>query len=398
MKLRLKTGLDHIERDQHDRRLYKQYLRRIDVQVVLNHYGARNQEEQGDEILHSCLLDTVDKHHSNGDENPSALANVEEKLYLCRTYSRWRGGDMIQFIMRMERKENFNDVVPIIAAMLDDEDLPEAEKTQRFKDELLEALHPTAKAEVPIPDYDYRVLRGWAQIHPYTLERGISHEAASRLQIGYDEKAVRITFPHWLPDGRLVGWQKRRLEDPRWPQTPPEPVKDEDGKIVKYIDPPPKYKNNKGLPKRTTLYNLQRVLERDKEHVIVVESPMSVAKAETLMTGPEDLLAGVVASFGAEMTDEQIDLLKQFRRVYVFMDNDGAGNGAAKLLTTELHRHVSVYVVPTEIGKDLGDYDSRDELIRLLDKSEPAFRAMARWNKKETKYAQRRRQRNTPRR
>lgn len=368
-------GLEYADEKFTARRMYQEYLRRIDVEAVLNHYGARNMSHDGDEILHSCLLNNVDPHHGNGDENPSALANVKEKLYLCRTYSDWRGGDILQFIMRMEQTEEFHKVVPVIAEMLGDAVAPKAE----FKDILKKKLFPETKSDEPMTTYNDRVLRGWAQYHPYLVDRGISLEAASRLQIGYDKVARRITFPHWTPDGALVGWQKRRLDaDPRWPKTPPEPVLDDDKNIVGYRDPPPKYKNSSGFPKLTTLYNLNRVLDRGKTDVIVVESPMSVAMAETLMLDTSDRLAGVVATFGASMPDEQIALLRQFRKVYIYMDSDAAGSGSTRRMLQGLYRHTTTYQVQPETDKDLGDYRDRDDVMAVIEgRVRPAFAALA---------------------
>lgn len=364
--MKLIRGLGILEERENARRLYKQYLRQIDVAVVLDHYGARNQSLEGDEIVHSCLLDGVDPHHANGDENPSALANVESKLYLCRTYSTWPGGDILQFILRMENKTHLADIMPLLSELVGE---ASSERQLSFADELKNVFADATPKRESYPVYSDRVLKGWANMHPFLADRGISLEAASRLQIGYDPVAVRVTFPHWTPDGKLVGWQKRCLTDPRWPRTPPNP---ETGRIEKY-------KNSKGFPKFSTLYNLQRVIERGKEELIVVESPMSVAMAETLMLDDRDPLAGVVATFGAKMPEEQVALLRPFAKLTIFMDDDPAGQLAARRLTEALYRHTVVEVVPAEKGKDLGDYRDRDQLMDVISRARSGYMAMAEW-------------------
>jgi len=213
------TGLEALERRHAAMDLYGAYLRRVDVEAILSHYGAANITEDGDERLHSCLLDRIEPHHARGDQNPSASANVTRKLYICRAF--W-GGDIFQFVQKMERADHFADILPIIAPFLDGVTVDSAE----FQTEVAKLLAAgPVEADVP-PTYSERVLKGWANFHPYLADRGVSLEAASRLQLGYDPAAVRITFPHWvILDGqpRLVGWQKRALSDPRWPMTLPDP-------------------------------------------------------------------------------------------------------------------------------------------------------------------------------
>ena len=83
--------------------MYEDYKRRLDARQVLEHYGADNCMEQmgrdgSTEIIHSCLLDRVEPHHRNGDQNPSAACNLDKKLYVCYNY--W-GGDLFHFIAKM---------------------------------------------------------------------------------------------------------------------------------------------------------------------------------------------------------------------------------------------------------------------------------------------------------
>jgi hypothetical protein len=354
-------GLEYLEKREAAERLHREYNRRLDVEAVLAHYGADNIIEDGDERLHSCLIDRVEPHHKNGDQNPSASANVEDRLYICRVY--W-GGDMIQLIKKLEQKDYLVDILPIISPFLEGSTQTSAD----FQLELEKIFRGQEVKDPPLPNYSERALKGWATMHPYLLKRGITLEAASRLQVGYDPVANRIVFPSWF-DGKLVGWQKRALTDPEWPQTKPEPS----GGL-------PKYKNSQGFPKDRTLYNLDRVVKRKARKVVVVESPMSVLKAETLWNGQDDdILGATLCTFGAKVTDRQIELLRQFPVVYVYFDDDDAGRIGARKVVESLYRHVTVMHVKPEVGKDLGDYTSRSEVLHLLDTAEPAFMALARW-------------------
>lgn len=371
------VGFEALEKRHAAMDLYGDYLRRADVAAILDHYGAENLIEDGDdELMHSCLLDRVEPHHAHGDRNPSASANTTRKLYICRAY--W-GGDIFQFVQKMERADHFADILPVIAPFLEGATVDAA----RFRTEIDQLLKRPAAGTEMLPTYSERVLKGWAQYHPYLAEeRGVSLEAASRLQIGYDPAAVRITFPHWVVIGgrpRLVGWQKRALADPRWPQTLP----DENGQL-------PKYKNSQGFPKLTTIYNQHRVDARQRQEVVVVESPMSVAKAETFWDGtPDDPFGGVVATFGATLPEQQVAHLRKYRRVTVWMDSDGAGQKASRKLCEQLYRHTAVELVTPEEGMDLGDYTSRTDAVRLLDRTEPAALALARWDMQDRKGGRR---------
>jgi DNA primase len=173
------------------------------------------------------------------------------------------------------------------------------------------------------------------------------------MRIGYDPVANRIVFPHFW-GGKLVGWQKRSIPESTlpgfsWPPT----------EFQK-----PKYKNSSGFPKSEHLYMYDAALG---EHtVIVVESPMSVAKAYELYIG------GVVATFGAKVSQAQIDLLKYWGRVIVWFDADRAGQAGAGKLVQGLYRHAQVSVVEPEPGKDLGDYHTADQIKSKLKGCRPA--------------------------
>ena len=138
----------------------------------------------------------------------------------------------------------------------------------------------------------------------------------------------------------------------------------------------PKYKSNSGFPKSDTLYGYDLV-DR-KEPVVVVESPFSVIKAHALG------IPNVVATFGAKVSAAQVDLLKEFRQVYIWMDNDSkspAGRIAERRLVRSLHRHTSISVVLSDIDKDLADCCTAQEVHRKLSAAEDSLYALIRYDK-----------------
>jgi DNA primase len=361
-------------------KLRSEYLRRVDAEAVLDHYGPENVIDRtgrnGRELIHSCLIDRVDPHHAHGDANPSASLNVDKKVYNCYSYG---GGDIFWLMTLLEGKSAFHEIVPLLREFLGDSTVD----TESFIAEVEKYLSSSnAYSKESLPRYHERILHQWDNYHPYLKHRGVSFEAAKRLRIGYDESNVRITFPHWV-DGVLVGWQKRKLTDPRWPVTPPDV--DGQGRLFE----PPKYKNSAGFPKDSTIYNLDRVLDRKARDVLVVESPMSVAKAETFWDGtPDDPFGAVVATFGSEVNDDQLKELRVFDSVTVWMDSDYAGRKSSYRLLDGLWRFTATWHVEPEDDTDLGDYSDRSEAQSILKAREAGVIALSRL---EASYGRKRR-------
>ena len=359
----MKVGLSHLS----DKALYREYWRRIDPREVLSHYGAENTSERinrdgTQEIVHSCLLEHVEPHHRNGDLKPSASMNIDHKMFNCYAY--W-GGSIFNFIMKMEQKESFTEIVPVLQPLLTGAE----ENPDSFR-KLLERLFDDKSGifSLDLPSYSEQAFKSWLLSHPYLREvRGIDLETSSKLKIGYDPEDNRVVFFHYF-GGKLVGYQKRGIPSGYWwPATTPEF---------------PKYKSSLSFPKSSTLYNYDRL--KGEKICIVVESPMSVAKAYTF--GIEN----VVATFGAKVTEGQIALLKGFDNVIVWMDRDSAGDGGEKNLVRSLYRHTKVTVVNPDEGKDLADYTTRDEVEAKIDSAVPAMFKLVEYERQEKEHARRR--------
>ena len=328
----MRLGMGHVA----ESFAYADYHRRLDAQAVLDHYGAENQRTEINkdgttEIIHSCLLDRVERHHANGDQNPSAACNLDKKLYACYV---WWSGDMFHLIQKLEGQEGIDGIIPIVGEFLG-ETLSDTDDLQAELDRAFAAIAGGAYS-AELPAYSERILKPWAFIHPYLAERGIDSGTASRLHIGWNEQTNRITIPHYW-EGHLVGWQERAIPDRpgQWPGTP---------------SAKPKYKSNSGFPKSDTLYHDHGDAQRGG-HVIVVESPFSVIKAAALG------VHGVVATFGAKVSAAQIRLLRDFDRVTVWFDDDAAGRIGERKIVTALadYKPFHVSVVAPDPGRDLGD-------------------------------------------
>jgi hypothetical protein len=327
--------------DMRQSEMYREYRRRLDVRAVLEHYGAENSYEQSGsdgttEIIHSCLIDRVEPHHTNGDASPSAAANADKKVYICY---QWWGGDLFHLIAKMEGKESLADIVPIIGQFL----TGIAQEPDKVRAELDKIFAQTHVYEADLPRYADRVLEPWLREHPYWAARGVAPETVEQFKLGFDPLENRVVFPHFF-GGSLVGWQKRVT-----PETTPAF---------------PKYRNSVGFPKSETLYNYDRA--KSYRSVIVVESPMSVVRADTLG------IPNVVATFGAKVTERQLDMLRAWDTVYVWFDADSAGRGGEEKLVTGLYRHTDVRVIVPDPGRDAADSDSSDEFLTKVSSALPA--------------------------
>lgn len=318
--------------------LINQYKRNIDARAVLHHYGARQISEDGDELIHSCLINRVDPHHSNGDAKPSAALNKKSLLYSCFSYG---GGDILWFIRKMENLKWHEPILPYLEKFFIQSDQQSSEDflTQ------IQALFPRESIPTRLPAYSPRLLDAWAWIHPYLIEeRGLSEEVICRYQIGYDEKENKIVIPHYW-QGKLVGWQKRKMNSPHYYRKPGHEIE------AKYVDSPE-------FPKKLTFYNFDEVQKRNETTVVVVESALSVLKAETWGE------TNVISPFSASCSVEQMNLLAEFPRVIIFMDDDIAGWRGALRLCRAIHRTTRVQVV-IEPHKD-PDEITHEEYQKLI--------------------------------
>jgi 5S rRNA maturation endonuclease (ribonuclease M5) len=327
---------------------YAEYLRRLDARALLDHYGAENCHEVPNrdgttEIVHSCLLDRVEPHHAHGDDNPSACFNVDKKVYVC--YAGGWSGDAFHLIAKLEGVEAFVDILPMVGPLLEGA----VAEVPLLQEQLTELFAQPTTYAVNLPAYDSSVLAAWDRPHVYWNHRGITHEAQKLLRLGYDENECRIVFPHFVHN-TLVGWQKRVIPGETRPELP-------------------KYKNSPGFPKAETLYAWDLL---DEKTALVVESPMSVAKAYSLG------VRNAVATFGASVTQGQIDLLKPLDRVIIWFDADPAGEAGELKLLEALHRHAEVWRVRPAYGKDLADIETVEEFLAYTATHQmPAFARLA---------------------
>lgn len=319
----------------------------IDPQDFLQDLGATNIRQEADQLIHSCLLPFG--LHKHGDRSASAAFNVDLLKYNCFVCG---GGDIFWLLATVKDIS----IAEALETLLGE---AEADVTAFNFAAMLRASWESDKESslVEMPRYSERIIQPWLRVSPYLLERGVSEHTQQHYCTGVDlkhrEKYEQGNIDEWIERPRLViphfyggylrGWQKRKLDS---------------------IPYGAKYLSSKGFPRAQTLFGYDHI---DTRKVIVVESPMSVLRLHSL--GYENVLA----TMGAEVTTEQLDLLAAFDTVHVFMDADKAGDKATRDLVDGLHERTHMWVMEIECADtDPADYD-RSAIDEMYERAVPSI-------------------------
>lgn len=281
------------------------------------------------ELIHSCPLPFGG--HRNGDKNPSASLNYRKLTFKCLGCG--NSGGLLWFIAscRGETSEEartwLNDQTGMGQSVMELGNLLK----------VLDQLYAGPVDErPPIPRYDRSVLRPWTWNlqHPWMTDpppdgRGIPSSTLDKFGVGYAEEyfdgTERIIIPLWWK-GELVGWQARHVGDG---------------------DHPDKYRNSPDFPRDRVIFNYEN---GDRHSAIVVESPASVLRHHHHRSEMQ-------ATFGANVTDDQIRLLQRYQRVLLWFDNDPAGWKATERVGGQLAPYNTVWVVNYPGREDPADLD-----------------------------------------
>jgi DNA primase len=297
-------------------------------EVLQDLLGVTEIYENGSELMHSCRLNFG--MHKNGDSNPSASLNRETLLFNCFTCG---GGSIIwlvQNVLDVPREEAFALLKKHASGLV-------AIPVEKFLDKLNKIFKEEEENVEEVPTYSKKILERWVGISSYLTDRGVSEAVQKEMQTGVDLNRTevaklpggpdyvtvdRVILPHFRR-GELIGWVARKMTN---------------------VEGVAKYKNSKGFPRGAWLYNLDNCVDMD--WVYVVESPMSVLVLKS--RGIEN----VVATFGAKVTIEQINLLRKFSKVVIFMDGDPAGHKATDTLIEGLEKFTRLEVIATPENED----------------------------------------------
>lgn len=156
-------------------------------------------------------------------------------------------------------------------------------------------------------------------------ERELTLESCNHYSIKWRSSDSTWILPIRTLDGGLMGWQEKGQLSRRFFNRPP------------------------GMSKSKTLFGINKFVEG---MMLVVESPLDVVKLHSLG------IDGGVATMGAMVSSEQIQLMRKADKLILALDNDETGKLSTKTLFKQLRKQgIEFYVFnygDLEV-KDIGD-------------------------------------------
>lgn len=309
---------------------------------LLNEFGAGKVRVRGPELHHNCTLGL-----GGHTDNNSFAASVNYRTLEFNCYVCGYGGSLAWWIA-VNRRTDTDEIEPWLRKRLGiGTSLPINDLIKIIDD----ICNPPSEKKI-LPTYPEKILdrwNDWAIFHPYLTEtRQIPEENLERFKIGYADEDEdfeyyqRIIVPAFWK-GKLVGWQARALAGPDL---------DPDSHI--------KYKNSVDFPRDLVLYG-----DVDARRAVVVESPMSVLRHIHQIP--------MVATFGSNVTPEQIRALERCDELILFNENDKAGWKMIRKVTNALDRKVRMSVVENPFVKEIDPADLDDDtFIDLVNSAVPS--------------------------
>ena len=171
-------------------------------------------------------------------------------------------------------------------------------------------------------------------------ERGLSHTTLEKFEIGFSKSKNRIVIPVKNQQYKIVGLIGRAIESLQ----------------------EPRYLYNKGFKRADVLFNIQNA--KAFPEVIVVEGSVDAMKVH------EAGFPNVVATLGAQVSKNQVVLLKKyFDKIIIFSDNDDAGN-AMRDAIIDLCRGKEIYTAKISEGlKDPAEMQVQDIINNINNKT-----------------------------
>lgn len=269
-----------------------------DIIEVLEDMGVDVHKLTGDEVNARCPVHS--QYKGRESTRNSWYMNVDTGLWHCFTCG--ARGNLPYLVAQLTGDAQHVDTVQRYLASKGIERL----RTEDYADDQLE------------PDADWAMYVSFEQLPPAViLRRDITAEVGKRFGIKWNPVDRTSVLPVISPTGVLLGWQEKKRD------------------YVKNVPP--------GMKKGSTLFGIERA---SAPTAIVLESPFDVARFHTAYSGDE---YSAVASFGADMSAKQIDLLAdKFDRIVLALDNDHEGiRETNRLVGRGSRKHTASRQLPT---------------------------------------------------
>ena len=288
-----------------------------DIRSILNALNLKIEGTTGKHFLCLCPF------HSNMN-TPSFEVDFTKGLYFCFNPSCGARGTLTDLVKETTHRNDFEAIRFILsnksssASVVDDlsDVLDEKPDFESFPTETLSKLHNELLNSEIAKNYFY--------------SRGINDTSISFFNLGYSENQGMVTVPLTAPDGMVVGIIGRSVE----------------GKT---------FKNSQNLPRNKTLFNLSSA-KKHGGRIIICESSFDAILIS------QAGFPNVVATLGAHLSREQIQLLNRYAsQIIIMTDNDEAGRKLGTNIANQLNNKDILWakydydtVYPNE-AKDAGD-------------------------------------------
>lgn len=274
----------------------------LDVKAELEKLGLHIARDDGNEYALNCPF------HNNMN-SPAFSINKKTGLWKCFNPECDQSGNLSRLSSRLGGDYHIHREISddeILALLAEEELTPEEDWN-----EAMERVSIDYRSD-DIDKLDYLIKRGF---HPMTLKH---------FEVGFSEKKGMLVIPARNEKYHLIGF------------------------IGRATDPnaKPKYRYSKEFPRKGVLFNLNNA--KHYESVIVVEGSLDA------MAVHQAGFPNVVATLGANVTDEHIQLLNSyFNEIIIFYDNDEPGFKMRDRIIRECSQK-TIYVV------DYGKLDAKD--------------------------------------
>jgi DNA primase len=306
---------------------------KADLRSILRSCGIEIVSQTGSDFLCLCPF-----HHNT--DSPAFAASYTKGLYICYNQNCNSSGTILDLVMKLTNRNNFEAMRFISSNKLTD--------SQKLEEELKELLDDKPEFE----EFSSEVLRSLHEgltneAKEYYAKRHINSDAIDYFNLGYSQKQGMVTVPLHSPDGIPVGVIGRSVE----------------GKS---------FKNSPNLPRNKTMFNLHRA-KREGGTIIVVESSFDVIRL--WQAG----FPNAVATLGGSISDLNINHLNKYSSTIIIMtDNDGAGKALGNTIANKLKNKNVLWakynydcLYPRQ-AKDVGDLTD-EEIKQCIKNAIPHF-------------------------
>jgi DNA primase len=284
-----------------------------DIIEFLRKVGREPEMIGGEEVAIFCPF------HDNQD-TPALWINKKTGLWHCFNPTCGKRGSFRTFVKLLTGEGEWG-----LKRDVSFEELDEMFKEQKDPSRELEMILEMITIDYNNPE-DVKKL-------DYMVERGFDLSTLEYFEVAYSSNKNRVTIPVRDEHYQLVGFIGRTT-----------------------VDDSPKYLYTKGFKRGKILFNLNNAKHHNK--VIVVEGSLDVLKLH------QSGFPNTVSTLGAQVTEPQIELLKEFDEIVIFPDGDSAGKGPVSAIMEGCPRK-EISIVDTPEGTDAGDL-SAEEIRKLL--------------------------------